>query len=64
MPGCDRLRRRVSDVRAGAVTMRGSSCTSIPSPWPVPWPNASPMPAAASDVAGGRVDGEPRDARA
>ena len=32
-------------------TIRGSSCTSIPKPWPVPCPNASPIPPSSSDRA-------------
>ena len=43
--------------------MRGSSCTSMPRPWPVPWPNASAETAAAERVARSGVDVEAGSAR-
>ena len=36
--------------------IRGSSCTSMPRPWPVPWPNASASPWRAEGVPRRRVD--------
>ncbi len=39
------------------ATMYGSSCSSMPMPWPVRWMNCSPQPGVGDDRAGGGVDG-------
>ena len=43
-------------ARAPACAIRGSSCTSRPSPWPVPCPNASAKPVRREHLPRRRVD--------
>jgi hypothetical protein len=46
----------------GRVT-RGSSCTSRPRPWPVPWPNALTQTVRLEDLTGRAIHIRGRDAR-
>ena len=47
MPGSQLITFPASKVSVDSARAAGSSCTSSPIPWPRPWPNCSPQPAAA-----------------